>query len=282
MCYWKSTEQVETWIQVSDAKPRVVVGKKYGRLTVKNKRHYVAKPFRNRKKLLWVCQCECGNYITVYGSNLLNGNTKSCGCIKTGRPSKENLSANTSYKLTKNKYMRGSPHDPNGVTHRYPQEHSSKAGTKVYYVLAEKKRHQWTVTESEQKCRCCGEVMRYDEHEDEVCPKCGEMLRPDEFFNGIKCGPPTAKPLQCVSFVDDWRQNIMSDYIDNQNGEFNSVQRKPDWWRRQAGWPTEIFYWDFKGEEYTLFDGTLIDYVEGVREKMFEKAKFKNRCKHDH
>lgn len=28
----------------------------------------------------WLCQCECGNLITVLGENLISGNTKSCGC----------------------------------------------------------------------------------------------------------------------------------------------------------------------------------------------------------
>ena len=31
----------------------------------------------------WKCLCECGNYTSVLSSNLINGSTKSCGCIKT-------------------------------------------------------------------------------------------------------------------------------------------------------------------------------------------------------
>jgi hypothetical protein len=30
----------------------------------------------------WVCQCACGNEITVRTSNLKRGNTKSCGCLR--------------------------------------------------------------------------------------------------------------------------------------------------------------------------------------------------------
>ena len=30
----------------------------------------------------WKCQCDCGNITSVLGSNLRNGNTKSCGCFR--------------------------------------------------------------------------------------------------------------------------------------------------------------------------------------------------------
>lgn len=30
----------------------------------------------------WECQCECGNRTIVKGVHLVNGNTKSCGCLK--------------------------------------------------------------------------------------------------------------------------------------------------------------------------------------------------------
>ena len=38
-------------------------------------------------KTYWKCLCVCGNYITVRGSRLTSGNTKSCGCrrIKTNK-----------------------------------------------------------------------------------------------------------------------------------------------------------------------------------------------------
>lgn len=32
--------------------------------------------------VLWKCECECGNKSIVKSSNLLNGNTKSCGCLR--------------------------------------------------------------------------------------------------------------------------------------------------------------------------------------------------------
>ncbi len=30
---------------------------------------------------VWLCQCSCGNVITVLGSSLSSGHTKSCGCL---------------------------------------------------------------------------------------------------------------------------------------------------------------------------------------------------------
>lgn len=36
-----------------------------------------------KKRYDWLCQCDCGNEIIVLGSSLSNGNTQSCGCIKS-------------------------------------------------------------------------------------------------------------------------------------------------------------------------------------------------------
>lgn len=39
----------------------------------------------NRRYLTWLCKCDCGSDVIVRGSNLRNGNTKSCGCIRKER-----------------------------------------------------------------------------------------------------------------------------------------------------------------------------------------------------
>lgn len=53
------------------------IGNKYGKLTVLE---FVGKERRN---LRWKCRCDCGNESVVFGNNLRNGSTKSCGkCIK--------------------------------------------------------------------------------------------------------------------------------------------------------------------------------------------------------
>lgn len=56
------------------------VNKTYGKLTAieidEEKTSY------HNHGLYWKCRCECGNYVSILGSNLDNGATKSCGCIK--------------------------------------------------------------------------------------------------------------------------------------------------------------------------------------------------------
>jgi hypothetical protein len=37
---------------------------------------------------LWVCLCECGEQKLVTSSNLLNGSTRSCGCLRKERPTR--------------------------------------------------------------------------------------------------------------------------------------------------------------------------------------------------
>lgn len=49
-----------------------LVGKRFGRLCVKEKS---TMPYK------WICECDCGNKKTVSMYSLLNGVTKSCGCL---------------------------------------------------------------------------------------------------------------------------------------------------------------------------------------------------------
>lgn len=55
----------------------------------------VAKYPENKDKfgrILWHCQCDCGKTKTIAGYLLVNGNTKSCGCLKVGARTKHNCS----------------------------------------------------------------------------------------------------------------------------------------------------------------------------------------------
>lgn len=58
-----------------------LIGQKFGKLTIVNA--YI-KP--NGRKILCDCECECGNKLEGYPFSLLsNGNTKSCGCMRTSK-----------------------------------------------------------------------------------------------------------------------------------------------------------------------------------------------------
>lgn len=59
---------------------RDITGQKFGKLTVL---YRVDIDNRNGKykKSTWLCQCECGNIVEVTRSNLISGNTRSCGCL---------------------------------------------------------------------------------------------------------------------------------------------------------------------------------------------------------
>ena len=54
-----------------------LTGQKFGRLTV------VSKSKEHSTKVKWLCKCDCGNekLVSVIGSNLKSGYTKSCGCL---------------------------------------------------------------------------------------------------------------------------------------------------------------------------------------------------------
>lgn len=56
------------------------VGKKYHHLTVLSRdANYVSPSGTEFSK--WLCRCDCGNEVSVLGSSLVSGHTKSCGCL---------------------------------------------------------------------------------------------------------------------------------------------------------------------------------------------------------
>jgi hypothetical protein len=59
------------------SKPRLnLVGQKFGRLTVLSR----VEPLGHRTK--FVCLCDCGKTTVTIGSDILSGNTTSCGCMR--------------------------------------------------------------------------------------------------------------------------------------------------------------------------------------------------------
>lgn len=54
-----------------------LTGEKFGRLTV------TKRIGRDKwKHLMWLCKCGCGKEVVVYGMHLVNGRSKSCGCLR--------------------------------------------------------------------------------------------------------------------------------------------------------------------------------------------------------
>lgn len=53
-----------------------LIGLVFGQLTV------TGGPSIKNGRTLWECLCSCGNTVNVLGTNLVKGNTKSCGCIR--------------------------------------------------------------------------------------------------------------------------------------------------------------------------------------------------------
>lgn len=59
-------------------KPIDLTGKKFSRLTALN-----STESKNKQgSYIWKCKCDCGNETLVSAQNLMNGNVKSCGCLK--------------------------------------------------------------------------------------------------------------------------------------------------------------------------------------------------------
>ena len=52
------------------------LGNKYGKLTV-----IAPTDERIRSRVCWICQCECGNILTVIGTDLRTGRKTDCGCV---------------------------------------------------------------------------------------------------------------------------------------------------------------------------------------------------------
>lgn len=59
---------------------RRFVGKKIGLLKV---RDFEMFPQKVGTKTIFHCDCDCGNSVSVYGSNLARGLVRSCGCLRT-------------------------------------------------------------------------------------------------------------------------------------------------------------------------------------------------------
>lgn len=60
-----------------------LTGKRFGRLTVLKRVENYIWPNLKTSVPQWLCRCDCGNYKKAVGTLLVNGTTKSCGCLIT-------------------------------------------------------------------------------------------------------------------------------------------------------------------------------------------------------
>lgn len=59
-----------------ERKPRIdLTGKRFGRLVV------IGRADKKHNQYRWLCRCDCGKEVVVYGQPLRKGTTKSCGCL---------------------------------------------------------------------------------------------------------------------------------------------------------------------------------------------------------
>ena len=63
------------------AQSRDLTNQKFGMLTALQIDENFPATAENDWKIKWLCQCDCGNKISVYASNLTRLHTSSCGCI---------------------------------------------------------------------------------------------------------------------------------------------------------------------------------------------------------
>lgn len=56
-------------------------GKRFGRLVVIGRAEDRVQK-NGRRRVMWTCQCDCGNVVTVLGDNLKKGVSNSCGCLR--------------------------------------------------------------------------------------------------------------------------------------------------------------------------------------------------------
>jgi hypothetical protein len=61
-----------------------IIGKKFNRLTV------LKKVDAGKYQYKYLCQCDCGNKKIIQSTSIVQGTTKSCGCIKTEMLVKKN------------------------------------------------------------------------------------------------------------------------------------------------------------------------------------------------
>lgn len=66
-----------------NAKKQDLTGMRFGALTVLSQSDTVTMGKDKKKRRTWKCRCKCGTITYVSTGDLVSGNTKSCGCLKS-------------------------------------------------------------------------------------------------------------------------------------------------------------------------------------------------------
>ena len=85
------------------AKALDLTGQRFGRLTV------IEHCGSNKRGVLWLCQCDCGNFSRTDSTQLKTGHTQSCGCLRREKLYKVNVLHRKSHSRLNNiwKSMKG-------------------------------------------------------------------------------------------------------------------------------------------------------------------------------
>jgi len=186
MCLNRSTEMKRVWLYASDKRPKIIIGNTYGILEVIK--------FDHRTKhgdLYYYCKCQCGRKVIVRSSNLLNGNTTSCGCLSGKHNKMQRLSGNVVSKCRElnnidpeiNDLLEwfgkgckvGSTMNPDHTRHVPAPEHHSKVGQKINKIC----RHEdkecpensfWYYDDT--RCDLCGGLLRTNGRAERECENC--------------------------------------------------------------------------------------------------------------
>lgn len=118
-----------------------LVGLKFGKLTVM----CISSSKRGRSQ--WVCLCECGKTTVCAGTNLKNGVTKSCGCLK-----QENLIGN---KRAKGQTHRRLPKGESGFTSIYCKYRWNALKRQIQFDDSDEYK-SFFKTLTQQNCYYCG------------------------------------------------------------------------------------------------------------------------------
>jgi len=74
-----------------------LTGKKFGRLIVL--KDGGTRIYGGHERRMWLCKCSCGGIVSIVGTSLSNGNTKSCGCLLKERITKHGMSKTSEFKV---------------------------------------------------------------------------------------------------------------------------------------------------------------------------------------